>query len=345
MKNWIFLLVALFFFGCKNTEPKTTTAIPKIEKEENNTIIAFGSCADQDREPFMWKYINANQPNLWIWLGDNIYGDSDDPSDLKREYEKQNAHEDYQKLKATCPIIGTWDDHDYGINNGGKEWSIKAAAQRELLDFLEVSASDPRRNREGVYSAYTFGEAGKSVKVILLDCRYFRDSSEIGANKQYILNETGTVLGETQWNWLENELTNSTTQVHIIGSGIQVIPEEHRFEKWANFPNERKRLFQLLEKTKTANPIFISGDRHLSELSKITFEGKVFYDFTSSGITHAYHKANQNGEANQHRVSNYLTGNENFGIIRIDWSKNPIEIKTESRGIRNQVWFSEVLTF
>ena len=346
MKNSLLLFTLIFAFGCKApTSSVDSTEAPSINHGDNTSVIAFGSCADEDETQPMWPYVVANQPDLWVWLGDIIYGDSDDPNKFKNDYIELNNITNYQKLKATCPIIGTWDDHDYGINNGGKEWQIKKETKKELLDFFEVPETDPRRKREGVYHSYSFGEKGKKVKVILLDCRYFRDSSVVGADRQYILNETGTILGEAQWQWLENELTNSDAQVHIIGSGIQVIAEDHRFEKWANFPNERKRLFDLFEKTKPAHLIIISGDRHLAELSKIDIGGQSLYDITSSGITHSYTKVNQNGETNRHRVENHLTGNQNFGLIIVDWSKTPIEIRTEVKGIENQVWFSEKLEF
>ncbi len=343
MKYSLLLFPFILFLACKSPAPTDSTAKSKINHGDNTSVIAFGSCADEDNTHLMWRYIIANQPDLWIWLGDIIYGDSDDPIKLRNDYAELNNKAEYQKLKAACPTIGTWDDHDYGINNGGKEWQIKEEAQQELVDFFGAPAEDPRRQREGVYHSYTLGEANKKVKVILLDCRYFRDSSVIGADRQYILNETGTILGEAQWQWLENELTNSDAQVHIIGSGIQVIAEDHRFEKWANFPNERKRLFDLLEKIKPAHPIIISGDRHLAELSKIDVGGQPVYDITSSGITHSYEKVNQNGEVNRHRVSDHLTGYKNFGLILIDWNKSPIEIRTEVKGIENQIWFSEVL--
>jgi len=343
MNKLLFILSLIFFFSCKTPQKEVLNATSDISKEA--TVIAFGSCNDEELQQPMWKYIVENQPKLWIWLGDIIYGDTDDEADLKRQYDLLNRIEGYQQLKSTCPIVGTWDDHDYGLNNGGKEWHAKDMSKKVFLDFIGADGSDERRNREGVYHSYTLGESGKEVKVILLDCRYFRDSSIVDSNKRYIKNETGTILGEAQWKWLENELTNSTAQVHIIGSGIQVIPEEHRFEKWANFPNERQRLFDLLSKTKPSNPIIISGDRHIAELSKIEIDGleNPLYEVTSSGMTHSFERITQIGEANQYRVNDYLSGMKNFGLFIIDWSKSPIEIKAEVHGLRNEVLFKHLL--
>ncbi len=169
--------------------------------------------------------------------------------------------------------------------------------------------------------------------MILLDTRYFRDTVYKDINtKAYLPNNTGDILGETQWAWLENELKNSEADFHIIGSSIQVIPEDHAYEKWANFPTARKRLFDLLEKYPDKKTIMISGDRHIAEISRIDLEGLPYplYDFTSSGLTHSWN----NGivEMNRHRVSDFIRG-LNFGLIIIDWEKNGNhKIRFEIRG-------------
>ena len=343
MNKFLFILSFVFLFSCKDTKNESSES--KSPVGVNTTVIAFGSCNDEEKEQPMWKYIIENQPKLWIWLGDIIYGDTDDMSEMKQQYDDLDSIDGYKNLKAICPIIGTWDDHDYGVNNGGKEWHAKEMSQNVFLDFMGAEPDDVRRKREGIYSSYTLGESGQQVKVILLDCRYFRDSSITNEKKRYIKNETGTILGEAQWKWLENELTNSTAQVHIIGSGIQVIPEEHRFEKWANFPNERRRLFELLAKAKPSNPIIISGDRHIAEISKIELKGlpKPVYEITSSGMTHSYELVEKKGEPNQHRVKNHLSGQLNFGLFFIDWEKESVEIRAEVRGLRNEILFKEDL--
>ena len=79
----------------------------------------------------MWNPINQEHPNLWVWLGDNIYGDSDDMAVLKAKYDLQLQQEGYQKLRAQTPIIGTWDDHDYGRNDAGK--MLRSIHENRLL--------------------------------------------------------------------------------------------------------------------------------------------------------------------------------------------------------------------
>ncbi len=277
--------------------------------QEPLSRIAFGSCNREDEPQPLWELIGRQRPQLWIWLGDNIYGDTDDMDVMRAKYARQNGQPSYRKFVSQVPVIGTWDDHDYGRNNGGKENPARAASQQALLDFLHEPPATDRRKQEGVYTSYSYGPPGKQVKIIVLDARYHRD--RIGSN--------GTILGAAQWRWLARELRNSTAQVHLIASGIQVVPEDHRFEKWADFPAERARLFRLIADTRAKGVIFLSGDRHIAELSKLqrTPAGYPLYDLTSSGLTHYYHNT---GEKNRHRVSE-LVAALNYGLVEIDWQR------------------------
>lgn len=291
--------------------------------------IAFGSCSDEDLAQPLWKPVLATRPDLWVWLGDNIYGDTADVAVMRRKYQLQKSHPDYQMLQASSRIIGTWDDHDYGLNDGGREFAMREQSQQLLLDFLDVPRDSPRRARQGVYASYTYGPAGAQVKVILLDTRYHRDP--IGSN--------GTVLGEEQWRWLERELRDSKAQVHLIGSSIQVIPQDHRFEKWANFPAERERLFRLIGETRAPGVIFVSGDRHIAEISRLddTAAGYPLWEVTASGLTHTWRDTTAT-EVNRHRRGDMLIA-LNFGLLELDWQRR--EVRVEVRDRDNQVRLAE----
>ncbi|THF95842.1 hypothetical protein TEA_013519 [Camellia sinensis var. sinensis] len=112
-------------------------------------------------------------------------------------------------------VIGTWDDHDYGLNDAGKEFDRKITNQRLMLDFLDEPQDSPRRKQAGVYASYTFGPAGRQVKVTLLDTRYHRDP----------LFSDGNILGNSQWTWLEKELNGPASAITIIGSSIQSLTQ------------------------------------------------------------------------------------------------------------------------
>ncbi len=300
-----------------------------LAQSQTTTTIAFGSCSDEDDTVQLWREIIRQKPELWIWLGDNIYADTSDRAVIKSKYDRQKKHPDYQKLVATCPVIGTWDDHDYGVNDGGKEFPLKKQSKELLLDFLDTPLGADLRKHEGMYSSYKIGEGEKKVKVILLDTRYFRDPLQRSTlpDSRYIPTDKGDMLGEEQWAWLENELQNSDAAINIIGSSVQFIPTQHGYEKWMNLSASRERMLDLLKKYKTKKTFFISGDRHIAELSRLKVKGLPYtlYDFTSSGLTHTWDAGT---EENKYRIGE-LIKQKNFGIIRIDWSGTRPEILFE----------------
>ena len=305
-------LVYVFITSCQTSRPNTA-----VSPQKALTTIAFGSCSDQKRPQPLWDDIVAQKPDLWIWLGDNIYGDSENMDTLRTKYARQKSNPVYQQLRQSTPIIGVWDDHDYGVNDGGKEYPMRKESQQVMLDFLDVPADSPLRTQEGGYSVHSYGPKGQRVKVILLDGRYFRDPLKKDG-KANVPDPSGDVLGEAQWQWLEKQLTNSDADLHIIGSGIQVLPEEHVYEKWANFPTARQRLLDLLGKTKPKGAFLISGDRHMAEVSKVKVPGLSYdvYDITSSGLTHV---SAPHVEPNRHRVGE-MVAKLNYGLITIDWN-------------------------
>jgi len=341
----IFVLLIIFLasnYSCQTKKITSTnnSVVSSIPVDESKTLfrIALGSCNRSDFKQPLWRPILKKKPDLWIWLGDNIYGDTEDMNELAANYARQKNNPAYQSLFTSTPVVGVWDDHDYGVNDGGKEYPKRSESRDILLDFLDVPKSNPVWKREGAYQSYTFGESGKKVKIILLDARYFRDRVERRRkeNPQYIPNLEGTILGEDQWNWLEKELKNSNAQIHIIGSGIQILPIQHNFEKWNTFPHERDRLFNLLVKHQVPGAIFISGDRHIGEISKKEIEGLDYplVELTTSGLTHTYENAS---EENNFRIGQ-LTDQLNFGFIEIDWTRNNPIVDVEIRGIEGKLF-------
>lgn len=345
-----FFLFVFFLFGSctsiskKKTKTPAALSFAAIDAEKALQKISFGSCNKSNKAQPMWSIIDQHDPDLWIWLGDIIYADTEDMAKMKSLYDQQKTQKDYQTFRNKYPVIGIWDDHDYGENDGDKSYPKKAESQQLLLDFLDVPKTADVRKRAGAYQSFTMGADNQKVKIILLDARYFRDNlkKDMTSRKRYVPNLKGEILGKAQWKWLETELTNSDAQIHLIASGIQMIPEEHRFEKWANFPQERQRLFALLEKTKAAKTILLSGDRHIAELSKIELEklDDPIFEITSSGLTHSYEAAGD--EANKYRVG-ALTGKKNFGLLLLDWSQQEPQINVEIRGVENEIIIQEKL--
>ncbi|KAJ4702384.1 Alkaline phosphatase D-related protein [Melia azedarach] len=333
--------------------------------------IAFGSCANQTAPQPIWSAITKFNPQVFIWMGDNIYGDIKRPlklfgkertigpwknvprfvpaseQEMKSKYNIIKNNPDYSRLRQIAKVIGTWDDHDYGLNDAGKEFPAKVTNQRLLLDFLDEPQDSPRRKQAGVYTSYTFGPVGRQIKIILLDTRYHRDP----------LSSDGSILGSTQWTWLEKELKGPSSAITIIVSSIQVISNLSAttgplfsMESWGRFPKERGRLFKLIADSKRDGVFFISGDVHFGEITRYDCTvGYPLYDITSSGLTQAVEKvvptplhfmviflawltpSTMRVMGPNCRFRSCTYGQQNFGAVEIDWDASPVAMKIEVR--------------
>jgi alkaline phosphatase D len=327
-----------------------TIASPAPAADAPLTRIAFGSCARENRPQPIWDTIVAGKPQLFLMIGDNIYGDSEDMNVLKAKWAMLGAQPGFAKLRAMCPVLATWDDHDYGVNDGGAEYPRKVESQQVFLDFFQEPADSPRRKRAGIYDAKTFGPEGKRVQVILLDTRYHRSAlkprpgGKPPGKGPYMPDDdaAATVLGDEQWRWLEAEL-RKPAQVRIIASSIQFVPEEHGWEMWANHPRQRQQMCDVIAKTKAGGVIFISGDRHKSEISRLApaDSGVSYpvYDVTSSSLNQP--SGGSLVEANRHRVAGYpdingMYGQVNYGTIEIDWEADDPRVVMAVRSLEGE---------
>jgi alkaline phosphatase D len=320
----------------ENMALKSDETVELKSVQSADFTIAFGSCNKQNLPQPLWGPIMTNKPDVFIWGGDNIYADTADMNKMEQDYNIQKSNPGYQKLISSTPVMATWDDHDYGKNDAGTEWEYKEESQQKFLDFLEVPQNNERRQRKGVYHSKIFNLENGSINVILLDTRYFRSnlimSEEPG--KRYDANMEGTVLGKEQWKWLKRELTNSKADFNLIMSSIQFLSAEHGFETWGNFPKEVEKLKALIISSKAENVVLLSGDRHISEFSKVEIPSLKYplIDFTSSGLTHTY--TSFSGEPNQYRVGEVVS-DLSFGLLFFDFSKKKLTM--QMRGQDNKL--------
>lgn len=303
----------------------------------NLTRVAFGSCADQDRPQPIWDTIAAQDPDAFLFIGDNIYADTRDPATMRAAYDRLGAEPHYQRFREQVRVLPTWDDHDFGENDAGADYPMREASQAMFLDFFGVPADDARRKRPGVYHAEVFGPPGQRVQVILLDTRYFKSPWRPRPEGEHPFygrwapddDPSATILGEAQWRWLAAQLAEPA-DVRLVASGFQVISEDHGWEKWANFPHERRRLFETIRESGAKGVIFLSGDRHKGELSMMDGGvGYPLYDVTSSGLNKGF-ATWFHFEKNRHRVAVMRVGNT-FGQIEIDWNREDPLIRMQVR--------------
>jgi alkaline phosphatase D len=350
----------------------------------NISTIGFGACNRHYKSQPLWPSILNDKPQMWIWLGDIIYADNSflefirwpgDPQRIKSMFDVQSNREDYKLVKKSIPyILGTWDDHDMGENDANTNYIYKHESKQLFLDFLDEPKDSIRRNRDGVYSAYSYGSKGQRLKVIMLDTRF---------NQNFTSED---LLGENQWQWLKKQLTfknnelkddtieytdNHEPDLIIISSSIQVVPRQRPIgEGWHNFPKSRMRLFRLITEANLKSAvIIISGDVHYSELTQTdicvnqtnnndnnNIIAQRFIDVTSSGMTHSMGDVGYilsplmniglhllvDGQQKREDYTEVFIG-LNYGLINIDWQNKVLNIDIKTTD--NRVGLSYKLPF
>lgn len=336
--NWksvTFVLIAAYYLLAQERIPSETS--PEISK------FAFGSCLLQKRPQPVWEGVLKVAPQLFVLLGDNIYGDTEDMNILAQKYAQLNTNKGFQKIRDSMDIAAVWDDHDYGMNDAGREYPKKAESKQLFLDFFNEPQNSERRNHAGIYTSYYFGEGNKRVQMILLDTRYFRSPlkkqwSGMGIVRQRHwvyrpdFDPKSTILGKEQWEWLENEL-KKPARLRLICSSIQVLPFYSRSETWSNVPRERDKLYGLLRKFRTEGVIILSGNIHWSEIS-LEEPDLLYpiYEFTSSGLNRTARFIQENDK----RIG-LAVNDHNFGTVDIDWNQDEPLVKLSIHNTSGEV--------
>ncbi|MEQ1675924.1 MAG: alkaline phosphatase D family protein [Chitinophagaceae bacterium] len=313
------LVLSYFLAGCKQK-----TAVTKI---------AFGSCGYQDEPQPVLTLAAEQNPAAFIFLGDNIYGDTDNMDTLRNKYTRWMTQPDFKRLDSSTKIFATWDDHDFGWNDAGTHYAFKKESKEIFMEFFKEPAGSERRKHEGIYKTEYLEQDDKKIQVILLDVRSFRndllpyDTFVKLPREHYFYtpdykphtSADSTLLGEEQWKWLGEEL-KKPADLRLICSGSQFSIEYNGYEAWANFPHEQKRMLELIKNTKASGVLFLTGDVHYAEISRLEEPGLYpIYDVTASGITSTWDFAT----LNKNRIEGPVMDNH-FGLLTIEWKKDPV---------------------
>ena len=321
MKKLAFIILFLLF-ACE--ENQSTQSI----KDPNVYSIGFGSCLTQERSMPIFNTIKDENYDLFLMIGDNVYGDSEreDLLELREAYDKQRQN--FDNLNLNFPFEAIWDDHDYGLNDAGKEYAYKEDAKELFLDFWNIPMDDVRRSRDGLYFEWIQTIDGITVQMLFLDTRFFRDAllptDERGApGKERYLPHTDTsltMLGVDQWNWLEEKM-NIQVDHRIIVSSIQFLAMGHGWEAWKTLPHERQKLIDIIDQSSSENVLILSGDRHRAGLYQLTTNSnKNIIEMTSSSLNLSF--ANDE-EAGPLRVGPTFV-QENYGEILLNKTSNSL---------------------
>lgn len=335
---------------------------PPAWSENGITRIAFGSCSKESEPQPIWEAVLSSNPDLFVFLGDNVYGDTRDMTVLRAKYARLAAIDGVRRLRERVPVFATWDDHDYGENDAGGDYPMKEESRRIFLDFWNEPADSPRRERDGVYTSHVFGPEGKRVQLILLDLRYNRTPIRTSpflddeADYRQWAERTGkagrevpgpyvrdpdpaaTMLGERQWRWLEAQL-RQPAELRLIGSSLQVLADFPGWEAWVNYPHDQQRLFRLIRETEARGVVMLSGDTHYGEITRQAEHLPYpLYDITSSGLTQVWHVPVPNAL----RIDGRYFRQANFGLIDIDWARR--EVALVLRDVRGDELTRKTLT-
>jgi len=209
---------------------------------------AFGSCTKHDAQP-IFSVIGAGEPDAFLFVGDNHYGNTSDLGALRWHYRWALARPQRAALLARTPTIAVWDDHDYTGNNADGTAAGKRVARRAFSEFwAHRSYGSP--SGEGIYHRWDRGD----VSFFLLDDRTWRGLDGM--------------LGAEQTEWLLDELEASDAVFKVVASGSQWT-REGSDDSWAAFPLARDALFAGLRARGIEGVVLLSGDVHRAELRLI----------------------------------------------------------------------------
>jgi alkaline phosphatase D len=323
-----------FFLKSKSFQTRiyefTTQELWQWRKDAPDFSIAFGSCAyvndsefDRPGKPYgqsdsIFNVISAMKPSAMIWGGDNIYlreGDFETQANMEARYIKARQVPSIQKLLSTCPQYAVWDDHDFGPNDSHSSFQYK---KESLAAFKEMWGNSNYGFPNHENSCITGKVSINDVDLYLLDNRSFRIPPGIEGI-------TPQMLGKEQINWLIQDLKSSKASFKLVAIGSQVLSSVADFENYANYKEEREYLLQLLLTNNIKNVVFLTGDRHFTELSEVKLNNIRIIDLTASPLTSKPY--NNSKEVNSNRVEGTFVGEQNFAQITFTGSAKERMIK------------------
>jgi len=291
-----------------------------------NFSFAVGSCAytneiEKDRpgksyggDYFIYSNILEKDPDFMIWLGDNVYFREPDGSKtgIYHRYTHDRSLTELQPLLGSVHHYAIWDDHDYGPNNSDRSFIQKDITLQAFKDFW-ANPSYGVRNNGGITTQFRWSD----VDFFLLDNRFFR--SPQNRSELYTYKE---ILGKKQLEWLIDALVSSEATFKVIAIGGQVLNSERVFENYINWDDEHKELMNLISANDIEGIIFISGDRHFSEVSKMPrLDRYDLHDFTVSPLTSGYCDICKD-EQNEYRIKESTVFERNFAVFNVYGSNN-----------------------
>lgn len=288
--------------------------------------IMFGSCLFINDKPFdrpgagyggdyeILKPMTEEKSDIMIWLGDNMYTREADwysKTGFIYRYTHTRSLPEMQQMLSQSINLATWDDHDFGPNNSNRSFRDKDIALSVFSAFW-ANPGFGHDGERGVFTNYVYGD----VEFFLLDNRYHRSPNHVKGIEE-------TWLGEKQKQWFKEAIASSKASFKIVCLGGQFLTSSEKGETYINLAKEeRQEILDHIDANKVKGVVFLTGDRHFTELSKITTANGIdIWDYTSSPITSGAY-ANGCQENNSNRVEGTCFADRNYGIIEVKGNKS-----------------------
>ncbi len=279
--------------------------------------LAFGSCARHqlDAEQPVFRAITAAEPDVFFWLGDNIYADSASEWVFAEDYRRQRSIASTLPLMRSVPQLAIWDDHDFGLNNSDRTSPVRDASLAAFRNYW-ANPSYGLPDGPGIYFQYAYG----GVDFFMLDGRYHRapNTDPDGPEKSF--------LGKRQGEWLRESLLASRAPFKVLACGSGWSSEDGPTgDTWGAFITERNALFDFIRDNRIEGVFLISGDTHYGEVNAIPWSergGYDFYDLVSSPLAQGTGTSFLDGEP-ELRIRLPYFRTVNFGLLDFAWEPEP----------------------
>ena len=307
-----------------------------LDLDQSSFVFAAASCMN-DKWPLleqknMWQGLLSSQPDMIFLIGDNVYADQyirrASLKNFKKRYIQTFRTLALYQSPRLFPLLAVWDDHDYGMNNGHKNFQYKNEMQKLFRDFFFLPKEE----------AYLFKGPGvsfllkaKHQKFFFLDDQSFRSP-----------NSKGSLWGKAQEEWLLKHLSQTKTPSWLV-SGSQIFGRHHRFESFEkDFPKNFKNMTRKIFSAKSP-VVFLTGDRHLSELLKIKNSPYITYELTTSPIHAAVYPAPKNFSLSKRHL-HFVSGKLNYALIKSQSQKAGLQAFIQVYGKGKKLLYSENLS-
>lgn len=317
----------------------TTMDLWQWRKPAPDFTFLTGSCAyfnepvyDRPGTPYgkdssIFETMAQEKASFMLWLGDNWYTREADylsPWGLWYRASRDRSMPVLQRFLKSMQHYAIWDDHDYGPNDGDKSYSLKETSLQVFKNYWANPSYG--QNGQGIYSRISYGDCD----FFLMDDRYFRSNDDMSPYVYDKPNPNKRMWGAEQMDWLKNSLLQSKAVFKFIVTGSQTLNPASPYDCLQDYPVEFNELMSYLNAEKINGVLFLTGDRHHSEVIRYDRnDNYTLYDITSSPLTSGVSKVGGKEASNPARINNTLVEDQNFTRVSVTGKQGERKLNVE----------------